>query len=108
VLTKRNDLRARTNANEVIGYPPGTLLMASVGGGGGFSGLAGRATVWVRMTGWPEELFPRVDFPPHGEHSPDLNYDVWQEDGMFYLEKHRLEYGWTLPVTEEQKRGKRT
>lgn len=94
-------LRQRVNANGILGYPPGTLLCASVSAGGGFAGSASHITVWARNAGWPEDLFERVEFPKHDEKSYD--YSVWQEDGLFYLESHRLKYNWTFPVTDSQK-----
>lgn len=94
-------LRAKTNRDACIGYPPGTLLVVSTGAGGGFANAPERLTVWVRMAGWPEELFPREAMP---DQTKNYQYDVWEEDGNFYLERHRLEYGWTIPVGEAQKR----
>lgn len=94
-------LRAKTNSNEVIGHPPGTLLVAYTSAGGGFAGAPQTICVWVRKEGWPEDLFPRSDFPPQsGRH----DYIVYNELGVFYIEGHRLKYGWSIPVTEEGKK----
>lgn len=102
--TTRN-LRAKSNANEVCGFPPGTLLCASTGAGGGFVNAPESIGVWVRRgEGWPESLFPRVDFP---KESKTCHYNILEEDGTFYLEEHRLKYGWDIPVTEAQKHGEK-
>lgn len=104
-------LRATVNANEVCGHAPGTLLCVSHGAGGGFVGAPERLTVWVRRKtvlhsalaeydGWAPDLFPRQEFP---EESANVKYSIWEEDGTFYLEEHRRKYGWTIPVTQEEK-----
>lgn len=106
-------LRAKTNSNPVLGFAPGQLLCVSTGAGGGFARAPERLTVWVRRRtvldlsaseyeGWPSDLFPREEFP---EESQDVEYCVYEEDGTFYVEKHRLKYEWTIPVTEKQKAG---
>ncbi len=94
-------LRRRSNANAVLGHAPGTLLCVSTGAGGGFFPSPEHVQVWVRDGGWIEDLFPRVEFPEHDKDRYD--YSVWNDQDVFYLEEHRLKYGWPLPVTEEVK-----
>lgn len=98
MLRSMGHLRAKVNSNPVIGYPPGALLVASTRAGGGFVGASCGLYVWVRNAGWPEDLFPRVELPPE---STQVEYNVYEEDGNFYCEKHRLKYGATIPVGDQ-------
>lgn len=95
-------LRAHSNANEVCGHAPGTLLVASTSTGGGFVPMPEGITAWVRRAGWPKDLFPQIDFPPQ---SDMFHYAFYEEDGTFYLEEHRLIHNWKIPVTQDQKSG---
>lgn len=86
-------LLRKVNAFPAIGYPAGTLLVSSTGAGGGFVASPESIHVWVRLAGWPEDLFQRSEFP---EEDQNYEFAVWKEDGTFYLENHRLKYGQTV------------
>jgi len=71
-------LIGKSNSNEILGYPSGTLRCERTKIGGGIAGAPQQIIVFVKSTGWPEDLYERREFP---QIKRGFHYEVYEEDG---------------------------